>query len=426
MSRLGGSRLGRVALAGALAACTSATSPDAGPRVTPAPSLAPQAPVNAPQPLESPYPPGRWRQQPAAMRRLVLWPSHILVRFAGAPEQSGVSFARVAFQSVLPPATRSRGEALALARDIVRAARAEPGRFAELSRQHSEDIVRREQGGSLGGIPAEQLAAWPTVLDALLALAPGQVSDVVETRYGFHVFTRRAPPPRQMLTGRRIVIGHERAPWLGTLDASAPPTRTREAALELARTLFERARSAPERFEQLVALHSELRDRIVGGDFGTWSSVEPCPLPREVEVLSQLEVGEVAPPFDSLFGIQIVQRVPNPQRSELAIDGINLPFDRDAPDGASTSRDSVLAEARTLNERLRAAPSLLPELQKQHMPFEGQWTQGRGSPELLAALGKVQPGDVLPEPVRSATRYIIGRRAVPRPPTAVEPLFELP
>jgi PPIC-type peptidyl-prolyl cis-trans isomerase-like protein len=390
------------------------------------PSLASKAPAHLMAASESPYPPGRWRGERESLRRLVLWPSHILIRFADAPEQANVSFAMVSFRSVLPPATRSRSEALELARDIARRARAQPQKFAELAREHSEDIVRREQGGSLGGIQAKQLSAWPSVLDALFSIAPGEVSEVVETRYGFHVFTRQAAPARQSVTGRRIVIGHERAPWLGTLDASAPPTRTRDAAFELARAVFEQARSAPDRFDQLVAQHSELRDKVVGGDFGTWSNLEPCAFPREIEVLSQLRVGEVALPFDSLFGVQIVQRVPDPERTEYAMEGIHLPFDPKAPDSDPSSHSSTLARARALNQRLLASPALLPELQKELIPFKAQWTEGRGSPELLAQLASVKPGEVLPQPVRSATRYFVGRRIASGPVGAVDPMFDLP
>jgi hypothetical protein len=412
------------ALACLVGSCSPPTPPAA--RASREPSLAREALPPSPARPESPYPPGRWRQHRESLRRLVLWPSHILIRFADAPAQADVSFTLVSFHSVLPPATRGRGEALELARDIARRARAEPKKFAELAREHSEDIVRRELGGSLGGIQAKQLSAWPGVLDALFAIAPGEVSDVVETRYGFHVFTRRAPPARQSVTGRRIVIGHERAPWLGTLDAGAPPQRTREAALDLARAIFEQARSAPDRFEQLVAQHSELRDKVVGGDFGTWSNVEPCAFPREIEVLSQLRVGEVAGPFDSLFGVQIIRRVSDPERTEYAMEGIHLPFDLNAPEADPTSHSSALALARSLNERLLASPALLPELQKAQNSFKAQWTEGRGSPELLAQLASVKLGDVLPQPVRSATRYIIGRRIPPGPAATADPLFELP
>jgi PPIC-type peptidyl-prolyl cis-trans isomerase-like protein len=407
-----------------LGACSPST-PSAA-RESLGPALAPEAPARSTAQTESPYPPGRWRRDRDALRRLVLWPSHILIRFADAPEQADVSFTLVSFHSVLPPATRTRGEALELARDIVRRARAEPDRFAELAGEYSEDIVRRERGGSLGGIQAKQLSLWPTVLDALLAIAPGEVSDVVETRYGFHVFTRQAPPARQTVTGRRIVIGHERAPWLGTLDASAAPRRTREAALELARALFEQARAAPDRFLELVTQHSELRDKAVGGDFGTWSNVEPSAFPREIEVLAHLSVGEVAPPFDSLFGVQIVQRVPDPERTEYAMEGIHLRFDPNAPEPDPTSRSSVLTRARTLNQRLLASPALLPELQKEYVPFKAQWTEGRGSPELLAELASVEPGEFLRQPVRSVSSYFVGRRIASGPVATVDAVFDLP
>jgi hypothetical protein len=384
------------------------------------------APPGAPAPLQ-PYPAGPWRQAGAALSRVVLWPSHILVRYAGVENPTDVSFTMADFHSVLPAPTRTRDEALALARELQRQAQAEPQHFAELARRHSEDIVRRELGGSFGGLPAGQLKPWPEVLDALFAIAPGQISDVVETAYGFHVFTRRPPPAPETVTGRRIVIGHTDARWLGRLEATAP-TRSREEARQLAERVYEQARERPDLFSALVAEHSELRDRAVGGDFGTWSSVEVCVFPREVEVLAGLEIGGVSPPFDSLFGWQIVQRVPDRARREYALDGIAVPFDPRAAESAPGSSGRALARARELASRLREAPSLLPQLAREDgvAPASGQWTEGRGSPELMAALAAVPVGQLIGEPVRSATRYILGRRVEPRPAHIEPALFELP
>jgi hypothetical protein len=183
----------------------------------------------------------------------------------------------------------------------------------------------------------------------------------------------------------------------------------------------------PERFPALLQQHSELRDRVLGGDFGTWSNREPSPFPREIELLDGLELGEVAAPFDSVFGIQIVQRVENRERPEYAIDGLRLYFDARVPAEHPRSRPSVLAQARALNQRLLQTPTLLPELQAQHQPYTSQWLEGRGSAEVTAALARVQPGELLREPAHSALHYVLGRRTAPRPSTPVQPpSFELP
>jgi len=373
----------------------------------------------------STYPAGAWRSHAGELERIVLWPSHLLIRYDGVKISDSVSFSMADFRAVPPPATRTRAEALALAIDLARRAREQPQRFADLVREHSEDLVGRESGGSLGGIPASQLSPWPEVLDALSQLKPGEISDPVETWYGFHVLKRRAPPAADTVSGRRIVITHSDAGFSRVLSGIAP-TRSRAEAFALAQRVYSEAKANPERFSELVRQHSEHRDRQVGGDFGTWSNREPAPFPREIEVLDGLDVGEVAPPFDSLFGIQVVQRVENRQRLAYAIDGLRLYFDPKAPATAQSSRENVQALALRYNRELLETPSLLPELQARHHRYNTQWLDGRGSPEVTAALAAVAPGELLPEPTRSVSHYVIGRRTEPARRPAPEPAFELP
>jgi hypothetical protein len=376
----------------------------------------------------SPYPPGRWRSAARSeLERIVLWPSHLLVRYAGVGDPSSVSFVKAGFRSLPPAPTRSRAEALALAKQLAAEARAEPARFAELVRQHSEDLVRREAGGSLGGISAAQLTDWPEVLDALSALAPGEISEPVETQYGFHLLQRRPPPAPDTVSGRRLIVGHTETQFLGALAIGAAPTRSREEALVLARSIHAKARAQPERFGEFVQRYSELRDRVLGGDFGTWSNREPSPFPREVEVLDRLEVGEVSPPFESLLGVEILQRVPNRERPEYAIDGFKLRFDPKAPAADPSSSARVFDEARALNQSLLESPALLEELQARHPRVVTQFEEGRGAPDMTAALSSIGIGQFIPEPVRSASSFVLGRRASPREwPAGPAPLFELP
>ena len=74
--------------------------------------------------------------------------------------------------------------AMERAREIL--ARLEEGaNFAELARQHSDDPVSAEQGGSLGEIARGQLEG--PFEDALFALDEGEVSDPVQTDFGVHL-----------------------------------------------------------------------------------------------------------------------------------------------------------------------------------------------------------------------------------------------
>lgn len=109
-------------------------------------------------------------QQPEAVRL-----SHILI---GVPQDAGEAQRKAA-----------RGRAADLA------ARARKGaNFASLAKQHSQD-ASRDRGGDLGFVVRGQ--AQKPFEDAAFALQPGEVSDPVETVYGFHVIKAGEKRPAQ-------------------------------------------------------------------------------------------------------------------------------------------------------------------------------------------------------------------------------------
>jgi parvulin-like peptidyl-prolyl isomerase len=57
--------------------------------------------------------------------------------------------------------------------------------FASLAREHSDDEVSKTDGGDLGFFGRGSMV--PQFEQAVFGLAPGEVSDLVETQYGFHI-----------------------------------------------------------------------------------------------------------------------------------------------------------------------------------------------------------------------------------------------
>ena len=78
-----------------------------------------------------------------------------------------------------------RAEARKQAEALAAQARQDPAQFAELARANSQDAGSADAGGSLGWISRGIMVA--PFEDAAFALAPGAVSDVVQTDFGFHV-----------------------------------------------------------------------------------------------------------------------------------------------------------------------------------------------------------------------------------------------
>jgi len=98
--------------------------------------------------------------------------SHILISYKGAERSE---------------AERTKAKAEALAKEVLRKVRAEGADFAELARQYS-DGPTKEKGGDLGTFKRGKMD--PAFEKAAFALQVGEISDVVETPFGFHIIKR--------------------------------------------------------------------------------------------------------------------------------------------------------------------------------------------------------------------------------------------
>lgn len=379
--------------------------------------------------LIAPYPAAGWRSHdPRQLSHVVLWVSQLLVRHDGSPAGE-VPFAPSQWQSEPPAPTRTRAEAAALAVRLAAEAQRSPDTFAELVARHSDDIVTRDSGGSLGGITASAFLEQPQVLDALAATPIGGVTRPVETPYGFHIFQRRAPPRESAVSGAHIVIGHDDARWLHEFTSRRPvPSRTRAQALQLATHLYQELRSAPERFLSLLDEYSEHRDARWGGDFGRWSTREPTPFARELEVLQQLRVGEASAPIDSLFGFQVILRTPDRERKQYASRALHLRFNPDAPESDPASKAALGREAERLAAQVAGGALRFDDLLRERCcEITERSQEGRGNLAANALLEGLALGEVGARPVQWDFGYFILQRLAPNALPAPAPAaFELP
>jgi parvulin-like peptidyl-prolyl isomerase len=100
--------------------------------------------------------------------------SHILVSYQGATRAK-------------PTVTRTKQEALALARQLAADARKPGTDFSQLARDAS-DGPSGVEGGALPKFGRQQMVK--PFSDAAFALRPGEISEVVETNFGFHIIKR--------------------------------------------------------------------------------------------------------------------------------------------------------------------------------------------------------------------------------------------
>ena len=159
----GWARLLLIAAAAAASACDEKGAPPS-PGSTPAPSAAPAAVDAAP---------------PAAASAASIVPTqiaaqHILVAYRGADRApAGVA--------------RSKAAAKARAAEVEAKAKA-GGDFSALVAEYSDDPGAKERMGSVGKFSRDKMEK--AFSDAAFQLRVDEVSDVVETRFGFHVIKR--------------------------------------------------------------------------------------------------------------------------------------------------------------------------------------------------------------------------------------------
>jgi hypothetical protein len=379
--------------------------------------------------LAEAYPPGRWRlADPRLLSNVMLWFSHILIRHRDVPAAL-VAFNLPAWSGAPPAPDRSREDAFDMAQSVAERAYLMPESFGQLAREFSEDVATRDLGGAVGGVRADAIGRIEAVLDVMAALPVGAVSRVVETGYGFHIFKRHAPPARSSVSGVRIVIGHDDAPWLRRfLARRAIPHRSREEALAIAARVYRAARGNSAVFPSLVDQYSDHEDAVRDGDFGEWSTLEPTPFPRAVELLRRLDVGAVAPPIETLFGIEIIMRTPNHARARYAAARIEQRFDSSKLPSDPQSESSVLDRMRAIAADLTVHPSHFEQYQRESCcAVSKSWTAGRESALLEQALNGLGRGQIATTPTRLPFGYVIVKRLVPEETNGRDSIaFELP
>lgn len=103
----------------------------------------------------------------------------------GVPETRQVSHILISVDSAA--GAEAKQKALAQAQEIAKELQKNPAGFAEAAKKYSKDTGSAARGGDIGRISRGTMKDIPEFEEAAFELKPGEISQPVESRYGYHV-----------------------------------------------------------------------------------------------------------------------------------------------------------------------------------------------------------------------------------------------
>jgi len=228
--------------------------------------------------------------------------------------------------------TRTKEEALKLAKEVAALAKAEGADFAALAKEHS-DGPSGPGGGDLGNFAPQQMV--PEFSAATAELPIGGVSDPVESPFGYHIILRK-----ELVSD--LNAAHILIQFVGSMRAADTITRTKEEALALATDIARQARAEGADFPALAREHSDGPSARNGGDLGVFAPgrmVKPFS-----DATMKLKIGAVSDPVESQFGYHVILRKPLPRK--IRARHILVQYDGSERADAAITRSKAEAKAR--------------------------------------------------------------------------------
>jgi peptidyl-prolyl cis-trans isomerase SurA len=161
--------------------------------------------------------------------------------------------------------------------------------FAVLAKNYSQDPSSGD-GGDLGWFGRGTMV--PEFEDAAFALQPGQISDVIQTQFGFHIIKCTGKKEDKIKVSQILV----------RLQASDEDLRIK---LSLADSLYGLLQNGAD-FGELAKKYSDDEStRDAGGELG-WYAADDL-MPGFKEALEGLEVGQISKPVNSDYGYHVIK-----------------------------------------------------------------------------------------------------------------------
>ena len=263
----------------------------------------------------------------------------------------------------------------------------------------------------------------------------GDVSRVVETPHGYHIFLRRSPPALTTIAARRIVVDYHRdampmgsGPSPTRVEPEDVQRRSRSEAFATAREIASTLREDPQAWTGLGKKYGLDIDGHSGAEIGVWTNVEPGEWEREREQLAKAKVGDVLDPIDSRDGAEVLVRISAPpEQSAYAVQVLKLTYTPGVPPQRSDSHEHIRRRAAELSQILTKTPEQWDALRETFCCKTPEfWSAGRAPATLIEAASRLAIGEISEVPVDDEPFLIFAKRLDPRIVTPPPTLFDLP
>ena len=174
--------------------------------------------------------------------------------------------------------------------------------FSELAEKYSDD-PSSAQGGELGYFKKGDML--PSFEKAAFALKVGEISDVVETQFGFHII-KLEDKKDDMVKAQHILI---------MLKPSAEDTT---GAMKLAHEIYSKIEAGSDFVELAKTYSSDEESKKMGGDLG-WYAVGSLS-PEFQEAIQGLQVGQTSQPLVTQFGVHLLKALDRKEGKKLTLE----------------------------------------------------------------------------------------------------------
>lgn len=329
--------------------------------------------------------------------------SHILITWKGLPTADSAT-------------TRSKADAFKLAKEIIAKIKADPKKFEELAKQHSQDPGSKTQGGNLGSFPPDQMI--PVFTQAVQKLKDGALTEEpVESEYGYHIIRRNSL--LETVYGAEVIL-ITYAPDGAKPNMQMPVVRTKAAAQKLANEL--KGKINGDNYNEMAVKYNDADDRLAKkGPILMPMSQNVQGLPPDIyAAVEKLKYNAVTGPIEIPNGFIFIKRK---ELEQISASHILVGWKSDAIPMPNVTRSKAEAKkiAEDILKQVQADPKKFEELAstKSDSPFAGKkgkmgkWFMGMVIPDFektTSAIEALAPGKIGTTLVEGKAWFEIVRR----------------